>query len=116
VQGPEYVWAYQRHALRLEFALLDGETLVSMFLNMGKGERPPGRRSRFFKVWAMANGGPPLKGQQMTVATFTEAGLLYTLRIDDCDRDADDPSKVKPDALIYSRVSDVLSVVRAQMR
>lgn len=109
-QGPEFCRAFQRQSLRLEFALLDDGTLVSMFLNMGSSGKVPGSQSRFFKVWTMANGEQPRKGQKMTLSTFTEPGLIYTISVEDCRTDVN--QKTKDDALVYSRVTDVLQVER----
>jgi len=52
----------------------------------------------------------PLKGQQMRLETFTEAGLLYSIRVQDALRDGKD--ELKPDALVYSRVTEILAVER----
>jgi hypothetical protein len=109
VQGPEYIRAYQRNGLMLEFAHLDDGALASMFLNMGDG-RVPGRRSRFFRAWTMANGSLPKKGQVMTLETFVVEGLLYTLQVDDCRKD--EVGTMKSDALVYSRVTEITDVVR----
>ena len=57
-----------------------------------------------------ANGEMPLKGQQMRLETFTEAGLLYSIRVQDALRDGKD--ELKPDALVYSRVTEILAVER----
>jgi len=81
-----------------------------MFLNMGKSGKVPGSRSRFFKVWSMANGQQPRKGQEMTMDTFTEPGLIYTISVADCRTGVD--QMVKAEALVYSRVTDVLRVER----
>src|ERR1035437_5343114 len=106
-QGPDWVRAFRRWSLRLEFCLLTDGTLVSGFYNLGSDlERPRmGRRSRFYAVWSQANGEAPRKGQQMTLETFTEEGLLYTVRVADALKDGKD--EAKPDALVYSRVTEV---------
>jgi hypothetical protein len=44
----------------------------------------------------------------MTLETFTEEGLLYTVRVADALKDGKD--EAKPDALVYSRVTEVLKV------
>lgn len=111
-QGPEWVRAFRRWSLRLEFSLFADGTLVSAFFNMGSDERRPliGRRSRFYSVWSLANGEAPRKGQQMALDTFTEPGLLFTVRVADATKDG--KSADKPDALIYSRVTEILEVRR----
>jgi hypothetical protein len=58
----------------------------------------------------MANGETPRKGQQMLPSTFIEAGLMYLVRVADCLKDGKEEDK--PDALVYSRVTEVLKVNR----
>lgn len=111
-QGPEQLRAFHRRwSVRLEFSLLtDGECL-SGFFNLGNGAKPTmGRRSRVFKTWTMANGEPPRKGQRMRWDTFTEPGLIYTVQVADALMDGN--QKQKPDALVYSKVTEVLGVER----
>ena len=85
---------------------------VSAFFNFGSDPEKPriGRQSRFFAVWCMANGEAPRKGQEMALSTFTEAGLLYLVRVADCLKDGKDADK--PDALVYSRVTEILKIER----
>jgi hypothetical protein len=111
-QGPEWVRAFRRWSLRLEFSLLADGTLVSGFYNLGSETTGPriGRRSRFYAVWSQANGEAPRKGQRMTLETFTEEGLLYTVRVADAAKD--EQATEKPDALVYSRITDVLRIER----
>jgi hypothetical protein len=111
-QGPEWVRAFRRWSIRFEFILLDGETVVSVFYNLGSNpaHKSYGRRSRFYKDWCRANGEPPCKGQRMTYATFTEPGLLYTVRVADATKD--ERQAEKPDALVYSRVTEIIRVER----
>jgi hypothetical protein len=111
-QGPEFVWEFRRWSLRLEFCLLDDGTLVSTFLNFGKEKRPEvqGQRSRFFKEWCMANGGPPVKGQELTFETFVDPELIYTIRVEDCAINS--KGAEKDDALVYSRVEEIVKVRR----
>jgi hypothetical protein len=111
-QGPQWVRAFQRWCLRLEFSLLGDGTLVSRFYNLGndKTRKSHGRRSLFYAVWCLANGEPPRKGQKMTLDTFTEAGLIYTVRVANSTKD--EKGGHKPDALVYSRVTDVLRIER----
>jgi hypothetical protein len=61
-------------------------------------------------VWSQANGEAPRKGQKITLATFTEEGLLYTVRVAYATKD--EKQTDKPDALVYSRVTDVLKIER----
>jgi hypothetical protein len=59
-----------------------------------------------------ANREMPRKGQQMASETFTEPGLLYLVRVYDAMKDGKDG--LKPDALVYSRVTEILKVERAK--
>jgi hypothetical protein len=58
----------------------------------------------------MAHGEPPRKGQRMTLDTFTEPGLIYTVRVANSIKD--EKGGQKPGALVYSRITDVLRVER----
>jgi hypothetical protein len=107
-QGPEWVLEYRRWSLRLEFSLLAEGIPVSAFFNFGSDStepHPQGRRSKFYRAWCIANGEAPRKGQQVTLSTFTEAGLLYLVRMADCLKDGKGADK--PDALVYSRVTEI---------
>jgi len=111
-QGPEWVRAFYRWSLRLEFSLLSGEGTVSGFLNLGNdpAKRHIARRSKFYALWCQANGEMPRKGQPMTLDTFTDPTLTYLVRVGDALKDAKD--ELKPDALVYSRVTEILKVER----
>lgn len=111
-QGPDWVIPFQRWSLRLNFALLDGETEVSAFLNMGNDpkQKSYGTRSKFYAAWCCANGERPRKGQRLRYDTFAEPGLLYTLRVADAIKD--ERQADKPDALVYSKVVDIVGVDR----
>jgi hypothetical protein len=95
--------------LRLEFSLLDDGTAVSLFVNFESGKLP-GSQSKYFKYWSLANGGMPTRGQVMSQEIFTEPGLLYWVRVDDAHLDS--KGALKSGALVYSRVSEILDVVR----
>jgi hypothetical protein len=87
--------------------------LVSAFISMGEDParaRPQGRRSNFYAAWTIANGEAPRKGQQMSLETFTEPGLLYLVRVADSVKDGMDG--IKPDAMCYSIVTKVLDAKR----
>jgi hypothetical protein len=111
-QGPEWCFAYRRWSLRLEFSLLTDGTRISAFLNLGsdKTGMQIRRRSRFYAAWSQANGEMPRQGQQMPLETFTEPGLLYTVRVADIVKD--EKAADKPDAMIYSCVTEILKVER----
>jgi hypothetical protein len=92
---------------------VDDGTAISGFFNMGSDPampQPQGRRSRFYAAWCMANGEMPRKGQEMRLETFLEPGLIYLVRVQDAIKDSKD--ELKPDALIYSRVTEILKVER----
>src|ERR1017187_9699885 len=82
-QGPEWVRAYRRWSLRLEFSLLTDGTLVSAFFNLGCDAEEPhiGRRSRFYAAWCIANGEAPRRGQRMAWETLADPELLYLVRV-----------------------------------
>jgi hypothetical protein len=111
-QGPEWVRAFRRWSLRLEFSLLAEGIAVSAFYNLGNDATGPhiGRRSRLYAVWSLANGEAPRKGQQMTLETFTDPALLYLVRVADATKDGKD--ETKPDALVCSRVTDIMKIER----
>jgi hypothetical protein len=111
-QGPQWVRAYHRWSIRLNFSLLGCEADVSRFLNLGSDPKRKsfGRRSSFYKAWSQANGETPRKGQRLTCATFTEPGLLYTVRVADAVRG--ETQQEKPDVLVYSKVTEILRVER----
>jgi hypothetical protein len=111
-QGPAWVRSFRRWSLRLEFSLLGDGTLVSGFYNLGNDPEKPrlGRQSRIYAVWSQANGEAPRKGQQMTLETLSEEGLLYTVRVADATKDGNKADK--PDALVYSRVTEVFKIER----
>lgn len=110
-QGPEWCRQYRRWSLRLEFVLLDSGQCVSAFFNFGNDPEGPriGRKSRYFSVWAQANGELPRKGQQMGMETFRE-GQIYTVRVEDAGKLGTGENKT--DAEIYSRVTEILKVER----
>jgi hypothetical protein len=111
-QGPEFVRTFRRWSLRIEFRLFAEDTCVSAFYNFGEDPKAPqiGRRSRFYEAWSQVNGEPPRKGQQMAPEDFVEDSLMYLVRVDDCKHDVKE--QAKPDALVYSRVTEILKVWR----
>ena len=111
-QGPEWIRQFGRWGLRLEFVLDPDDQAVSAFYSLGENRDAPtiGVRSKFFRVWALANGAPPCHGEQMSYEKLADPSLSYTVRVSDCK--TDDENQVKEDALVYSRVDAVLSVER----
>jgi hypothetical protein len=104
VQGPEWCRAYRRWSIRIEFALLAEEGVVSRFFNMGSDPEKPhiGRQSLYFKWWTAANGELPLRGQKMTPEVFFE-GQVFTVAVEDATADVD--KNAKHDAEVYSKVT-----------
>jgi hypothetical protein len=110
-QGPEWVRSFHRWSLRVEFGLVAEPVSVSAFFNFGSSPMAPkvGRQSRYYKAWVLANGGHPMKGQQMSPDVFLE-GQFFEVEIADCNRD--DEGKPKADAEVYSRVIRVIAATR----
>ena len=110
IQGPEWVRAFSRWSLRIEFHLMDELGTVSLFLNLGTNrERPTvgGRRSRFYRYWTMANGGPPRKHELMTYDIFV--GKCFWARIEDCAKDSEGRPKLDDEK--YSRIVDLEELI-----
>jgi hypothetical protein len=67
---------YKRWVCILRFDLLapnkvDVVARVQMWLSLGDGKRPrAARRGRFFQEWVRANGGPPVRGDRLSVRVF----------------------------------------------
>jgi hypothetical protein len=111
-KGPEWIPAYRRYGFRLMFQLLSEEVDVTMFINFGNKPQPPSSvASKYFQAWTIVNGEPPLRGQPMAPSVFIEGGLLYTVKVEDAKIDPK-TKKDKPPCLIYSRVTEILSVTR----
>ena len=84
-EGDDYIGAYREHELksyfdqlklRLDFELIDpsayAHMIVSLFVNATGLDRRqrPSRRSKFYQLWVLANGGPPKRGQYMSPRVF----------------------------------------------
>jgi hypothetical protein len=112
-QGPEWVRAYQRWSLRIEFALVTEPGRASAFFNFGTNPEKVhiGRQSRYWKAWVQANGELPTKGQEMTPEVFLE-GQFFWVTIDDAVLNSDRAKK--SDAEVYSRITEFHSVERPQ--
>jgi hypothetical protein len=110
-QGPEWVLAFSRWSLLVEFELLDDGTRVCAFYNFGNDRAEPkiARGGNYFKAWTRANGELPRKGQAMSQDVFLE-GQLYTLEVKDSRRNGQE--KEKNDAEIYSVVAEIVGVER----
>jgi hypothetical protein len=100
--GPHWIPAYRRYGFRLFFYVLAEDVEVTMFINFGSKPRPPKSvASNYFKAWTMVNGDAPRRDQQMTPDLFLDVGLLYPTT-----------KKDKPPCLVYSRVKEIIRVIR----
>jgi hypothetical protein len=105
LQGPEWVRAYRRWSLRPECIVVDEGISLSAFFNLGnnpEGPSTPGRQSRYFQAWVMANGEPPQKGEPLDWNIFL--GKYFTAEVADCTRDSKDREKCE--GQIYSRITE----------
>lgn len=111
-QGPEWIREFGRWGLRLEFVLDPDDHRVSAFYSFGEDRDTPkiGTRSKYFKDWTRANGGPPKHGQTMSPEAFVNPDLVFTVQVSDAVKDAE--NTVKDGALVYSRISKILEVKR----
>lgn len=109
-QGPEWIRAFGRWSLLIEFELLDCGALVCVFYSLGEDRRgcKIGRKSNYFKAWTLANGELPRKGQAMSPNVFLE-GQVFTVEVRDRSRNSADEEKA--DAEIYSAITAVVDVV-----
>lgn len=62
------------HPMLRDFPVIYG------FINLGKGENPPGPRSRYHHEWSIANNGTPRKRQVMSARIFK--GKIFRVRVD----------------------------------
>lgn len=112
-QGPEWVRAFGRWGMRLEFVLDPDEQAVSAFFSLGENPHKPhfGVRSKYYRTWVMANGGPPRRGENMPPEVIADPSLGFTVQVSDCT--TDEENRLKQDAFVYSRVDEILNVTRA---
>jgi hypothetical protein len=111
-QGPQWAIAFGSWKLRLEFALDPDDVKVSVFYALGENRSTPhiGTRSKYYKDWVRANGGPPTHGQEMTPNVFLDPDLCFTVLVGDCTKDAENLEKHP--ALVYSQVKKIIEVKR----
>jgi hypothetical protein len=111
-QGPQWIREFGRWGLRLEFVLDPDDHRVSAFYSFGEDRDATkiGTRSKYFKDWARANGGPPKHGQNMSPEVFINPELAFTVHVSDAKKDAENTAK--DDALVYSRIDKILEVKR----
>jgi hypothetical protein len=109
-QGPEWVRTFGRWGLRLAFTTDPDEEIVCAFYSFGENREKPhvGTRSKYFKDWVRASGGPPKHGQAMSPEAFMNPELTFTVHVSDAVKDAE--NTVKDDALVYSRIDKILTV------
>ena len=104
------VWKYGRPCAQLTFRLerddpgamlptYTGETLV-WFLSLANPTAPS---SKFFQAWSHVNGGPPRRGDRMTLERFLGKVLPLVTHVSK----GDDPKRPKPEMLWYSTVADI---------
>jgi hypothetical protein len=107
-QGPTWVRRYRRWSLMIEFELLSENVRVCAFFNMGADPQKThaGPQSLYFKAWAIANGGRPSAKQRLDPAVFLD-GQIYKIEVSDSAVDSE--GQQKAEALVYSRVTAVLS-------
>ena len=111
-QGPEWVRAFGRWGLRLNFVLVPEEQGVSAFYSLGESRKAFkfGTRSKYFKDWVRANGDPPRHGQEMSPAVLVNPEIGYIVRVGDAVKDSE--GAVKDEALVYSRIDKIIEVKR----
>jgi hypothetical protein len=111
VQGPQWVRAFSRWCLRVEFATVHEPGGVSAFFNLGSDRLKQyiGRQSKYFQAWTLANGGLPRKGEQMSPDVFLD-GQFFWVTVEDSSRKTDGTEKV--DAEVYSRITKFHSAER----
>jgi hypothetical protein len=115
VQGPQLVKAYGRWSLRVGFWLPGEQVELSAYLNFGKGNKIT-RNGRYFTAWCQVNGSLPDAGQSMSPKIFLEDNLLFRVMVEDAtlsaEKGPDGKRMAKPEAAIYSRVLEIVSVQR----
>lgn len=103
-QGPAWIREYNRWGLRVAFCRMDEPGEVSCFFNLGMDRAKPiiGRRSKYWAAWTLANGGPPLRHEEMDTSVFRDKMFRAEIGY----------SKTKDEAARYSLVSKLLEVVK----
>lgn len=108
IQGPVWVRRFRRWSLIVEFELLCESKRVCAFFNMGTNPEVPraGQQSRYFRAWTLAKGERPRPKQKLDPSVFLD-GQIFRIEVADSQVDAE--GQQKEDALIYSRVTAILS-------
>lgn len=104
IQGPEWLRGNQRWSLRVGCAGVHEPVSLSLFLNLaGDKNAPgtPGRQSKFYKHWTMANGEPPRKGRPMNWDVFLDR--YFMAQVEKVTKNS--KGVEKPEGEIYSHIS-----------
>lgn len=109
VVAPEWVRMYRRWVVKIIFTLLDDESDIPLFLNLGNDEKTPSiaRNSDYRKWWAAANGALPTHSEAMLPEVFME-GQIYTVEV----ADAVLGKASKTSGEIYSKIVGLIDVRR----
>ena len=88
------------------------EHRVSAFFSLGESRDAPtfGVRSKYYRTWVLANGGPPRQGQTTNPDVIADPSLAFTVNVSDATTDGE--NQVKDDALVYSRIDKIIRVKR----
>jgi hypothetical protein len=110
IQGPEWVRAFRRWSIIVEFELLSESAPVCAFYNLGNDPDRLhfGRKSKYVHDWTIANGEAPHKGQTLNPTVFM-TGQVFELEISDSLRNSEEQQKSEPE--IYSRVSAMIQLL-----
>src|SRR5215472_2278539 len=83
-QGPDWVRAFGRWGLLIEFELVSGMT-VCAFYNLGRNQEAPqiARRGKYFRHWSLANGSEPGQGERMSPEVFLSRS--FAVEVQDCE-------------------------------
>jgi hypothetical protein len=108
-QGPMWIKKFKRWGIRVQFAVLGEDALVSRFFNLGDDPQGPriGRKSSYFQWWCAANGEPPKRGQKPLPNVFCD-GQQFSVVIEDAHKDG--KQKAKRDDEIYSKITELRKV------
>jgi hypothetical protein len=82
VHLPKVFRAYKRWYMRVDFAIHDDGSIVSLYLNLGDGTHPNtqlGSRSGYWRVWTVCVGRNPIKGEPMDPAKMLGAEVTVTV-------------------------------------
>lgn len=91
--------------LRLDFVFLLDRRRISGFFHMGRDQEPrAGRRSRYYRVWVIANGEQPRRGQEMSPKVFI--GKIFSVQVGDTT--VNEEGTEHPAAAVYSTIKEIL--------